>query len=92
MGLIQGDLAVHARTPRRVIASMKSIIVGAILLLGLAAWGQQNNTAYPRRLSVPKHYGKFVAVYSDQLLFEAEDGTIRSVYPNGGKVIFEIRR
>ena len=71
---------------------MKRILAAAIFLLALAAWGQQENFAYPRRLRVPKQYGKFVAVYNDQLLFEAEDGTLRSVYPNGGKVIFEIRR
>ena len=71
---------------------MKRMLAAAILLLALAAWGQPENFAYPRRLRVPKQYGKFVAVYSDQLLFEADDGTIRSVYPNGGKVIFEIRR
>ena len=71
---------------------MKRVVAAAILLLSLAAWGQQENFAYPRRLRVPKEYGKFVAVYNDQLLFEAEDGTLRSVYPNGGKVIFEIRR
>ena len=77
--------------------------VALCVLLAAAAWfgrAQQqqqqqqhnDNFAYPRRLRVPKHYGKFVAVYADQLLFEAEDGTLRSVYPNGGKVILEIRR
>lgn len=71
---------------------MKRLAAAAILLFAIAALGQNENFAYPRRLQVPKQYGKFVAVYSDQLLFEAEDGTIRSVYPNGGKVIFEIRR
>jgi hypothetical protein len=71
---------------------MKRILVAIALLVALAAWGQEENFAYPRRLRVPKDYGKFVAVYSDQLLFEAPDGTIRSIYPNGGKVIFEIRR
>jgi len=74
---------------------MKKYVAAVALALGLAAWGQQQNQdnfSYPRRLQVPKKYGKFVAVYGDQLLFEAEDGTLRSVYPNGGKVIFEIRR
>ena len=51
-----------------------------------------DNFAYPRRFQVPKQYGRFVAVYADQLLFEDVEGTIRSVYPNGGKVIFEVRR
>jgi hypothetical protein len=70
------------------------LLVAAVWFAGAQQQQQRNNDnfAYPRRLSVPKQYGKFVAVYADQLLFEAEDGTIRSVYPNGGKVIFEIRR
>lgn len=71
---------------------MKTVLAVATLLLCLAAWGQQDRFSYPRRLHVPKNYGKFVAVFNDQLLFEAEDGTLRSVYPNGGKVIFEVRR
>lgn len=79
---------------------MKKLLAPAALLLGAFWFGsaQQpkeshpNNFAYPRRFQVPKDYGKFVAVYADQLLFEAEDGTLRSVYPNGGKVIFEVRR
>ena len=56
---------------------MKRLAAAAILLFAIAALGQNENFAYPRRLQVPKQYGKFVAVYSDQLLFEAEDGTIR---------------
>ncbi|MEP7366347.1 MAG: hypothetical protein ABI972_24070 [Acidobacteriota bacterium] len=77
------------------------IMLALGVLLTAAAWfagAQQqqqqhnDNFSYPRRLQVPKSYGKFVAVYADQLLFEDDGGTIRSVYPNGGKVIFEIRR
>lgn len=82
----------HAGAKGGVKHGMKRLIAVAALLLCFAAWGQQANFAYPRRLRVPKEYGKFVAVYNDQLLFESEDGTLRSVYPNGGKVIFEIRR
>ena len=82
----------HAGGEGGVKHGMKRLIAVAALLLCFAAWGQQDNFSYPRRLRVPKEYGKFVAVYNDQLLFESEDGTLRSVYPNGGKVIFEIRR
>ena len=73
--------------------ALSVLLVPAAWFAGAQQQQQHNdNFGYPRRLSVPKQYGKFVAVYADQLLFEAEDGTLGSVYPNGGKVIFEIRR
>ena len=46
----------------------------------------------PKLWNVPKSWGQFKAVYYDQLLFEDEQGTIRSVYPNSNVVVFTIRR
>jgi hypothetical protein len=46
----------------------------------------------PRSWTAPKSWGQFKAVYHDQLLFEDDDGTIRSVFPNSTTVVFTIRR
>ena len=74
----------------------------AILLLcsafaaGYALQAQQQQTtssAYrTKELNVPKNYGTFKGVYADQLLFEDDRGIIRSVYPNGGFVVFQVTR
>ena len=45
-----------------------------------------------RTVSVPRPFGNFRGTFGDQLLFEDERGTIRSVYPNGGSVIFTVVR
>jgi hypothetical protein len=42
--------------------------------------------------AAPKSWGQFKAVYYDQLLFEDDEGTIRSVYPNSTAVVFMIQR
>jgi hypothetical protein len=45
-----------------------------------------------RDINVPKSWGALRGVYYDQLLFEDEHGMIRSVYPNGGSVVFTVTR
>jgi hypothetical protein len=47
----------------------------------------------PQRVwTVPKSWGDLKGVYHDQLLFEDQHGTIRSVFPNSASVVFTIRR
>ena len=43
-------------------------------------------------VAVTKNWGSFRGVYNDQLLFEDDHGTIRSVYPSTGTVVFTITR
>jgi hypothetical protein len=46
----------------------------------------------PRIWNVPKEWGQFKGVYHDQLLFEDDRGTLRSVFPNSSTLVFTIRR
>jgi hypothetical protein len=55
----------------------------------LAAQAQDRRT---RDISVPKSWGVLRGAYYDQLLFEDDRGVIRSVYPNGGAVVFTVTR
>jgi hypothetical protein len=69
------------------------VIVIVALLTGYVAGGRGQSTTHPPRaqtFQVPKSWGDFKAVYQDQLLFEDQAGTIRSVYPNGTVVVFTI--
>jgi len=75
-------------------------LLAIAFLLFLAGYftGQRNPLAvhaqdHARRdFSVPKSWGALRAVYHDQLLFEDDRGVIRSVYPNGGTVVFTVTR
>jgi hypothetical protein len=54
---------------------------------GVATGGSRDRT-----LVVPRQFGQFKAVLNDQLLFEDERGTIRSVYVGNGGVVFTVVR
>lgn len=73
---------------KRLVAAV--VVLAAMLLSYLAGARAQEN--HPRQLWVSKRYGTFKGVYNDQLLFEDDSGTIRSVYPNGGMVVFVVNR
>ena len=75
---------------------MKRIVLTVVLAFaaGLIT-GKTGGTAQAdvrREFVVPKNWGTFRAVYHDQLLFEDDHGTIRSVFPNGSTVVFVISR
>jgi hypothetical protein len=54
--------------------------------------GSQAGAARERTFVVPRQYGQFKGVLHDQLLFEDERGTIRSVYAGNGGVVFTVVR
>ena len=62
------------------------------LLAAFAAGFVAADKGVPRNVLVPKQWGDFRGVYYDQLLFEDRDGTIRSIFPNGGVVVFTVTR
>jgi hypothetical protein len=77
----------------------KGLIAVAVALLAFLAGYQvralesvhaQDKRA--RNVVVPKNWGTFRAVYYDQLLFEDDSGTIRSVYPSSNSVVFTVTR
>jgi hypothetical protein len=81
---------------------MRRLIAVAILALAFLAGYYSGRTPLqsvqaqsplpPRVWTAPKSWGQFKGVYHDQLLFEDEHGTIRSVFPNSTAVVFTIRR
>jgi hypothetical protein len=57
-----------------------------------AAQSSPQPSNHDKTFVVPRQYGQFKAVMHDQLLFEDERGTIRSVYAGGGGVVFTVIR
>jgi hypothetical protein len=80
----------------------RRLIIPAIFLFAFLAgrWSVQPKESVVHAQSplpskvwnAPKSWGQFKAVYYDQLLFEDDHGTIRSVYPNSTGIVFTIRR
>jgi hypothetical protein len=73
------------------IITVLAVAMAAGLMTGRAG-GAAGHNETRREFIVPKHFGTFKAVYHDQLLFEDDRGTIRSVYPNSATVVFTITR
>jgi len=78
------------RKPWLAIAFMLTLLGG--YLAGRAQLRTVEAAPAPRLVVVPKAWGDFKGVYYDQLLFEDNTGTIRSVYPNGSSVVFTVTR
>jgi hypothetical protein len=82
--------------------NVRRLIIAAVLLLAFVAgrWSVPSRQSIvhaqsplpPKVWNAPKSWGQFKAVYYDQLLFEDDQGTIRSVYPNSAGIVFTIRR
>jgi len=78
---------------RRALAVLLFLIVFAAgFVAGRIAPSSVHADKPPRNILVPRQYGTFRSVYHDQLLFEDDGGTIRSVFPNGGMVVFTVSR
>ncbi len=89
----------HAPQDSRVTDGMRRVIVVLCLafLAGFLSGGRTSTVlAQPQSntkvVAVSKTWGTFRGVYNDQLLFEDDHGTIRSVYPATGTVVFTITR